>query len=140
MITGMDGYEDSRVTLMEEAMRNVKFYLKDEAVLYLAAIAQRVSISLKVAATISFISLVFSSRSLLLRFLPVPEKRVSPSQTAILGADDRCRILEGAQSKPGLSGSHHETVPECTSLRYRRGLGLQRPTTCRSVPFLSTSH
>ena len=53
MVTGMEDYQDSRVELMEETMRNINFYLKNEAVYYLAAIAQRVSISFKVASTIA---------------------------------------------------------------------------------------
>ena len=47
----MGGYEDSLAALVDETTKNIQAYVKDEAA-YIATIAQRVNISLKVALTI----------------------------------------------------------------------------------------
>ena len=60
MIAAMEGYDNSLVALVDETTKNIKTYLKDEAALHVASIAQRVSISLKVASTIAYASPAFS--------------------------------------------------------------------------------
>ena len=52
-ITAMKGYENDLVELVDETTKNIQTYAKDEATLYIATIAQRVSISLKVKSTIA---------------------------------------------------------------------------------------
>ena len=59
MVTAMEGYDDSLVPLVDETMKNIKTYLKDEA----ARHAADVSISFKVALTIAYASLSPPSRS-----------------------------------------------------------------------------
>ena len=49
----MKGYENDLVELVDETTKNIQTYAKDEATLYIATIAQRVSISLKVKSTIA---------------------------------------------------------------------------------------
>jgi hypothetical protein len=50
-MTVVEGYEDSLAALVDETTKNIQAYVKDEAA-YIATIAQRVNISLKVALTI----------------------------------------------------------------------------------------
>jgi len=53
MMTAMEGYEDSLAALIDETAKNIQTYVKDEAAHYIATIAQRVNLSLKVALTIA---------------------------------------------------------------------------------------
>ena len=57
IITAMEGYENDLVELVKETTKNIQTYAKGEATLYIATIAQRASISLKVASTITWVSL-----------------------------------------------------------------------------------
>ena len=52
-IAAKNGYQDSLAVLVDETTKNIQTYVKDEAALYIATIAQRVNISLKVALTIA---------------------------------------------------------------------------------------
>lgn len=52
-MTAVDGYEDSLAALVDETTKNIHTYIKDEAAHHIAAIAQRVNISLKLALTIA---------------------------------------------------------------------------------------
>ncbi|KAG8217987.1 hypothetical protein J3R82DRAFT_6160 [Butyriboletus roseoflavus] len=49
----MEGHEESLSTLVDVTTKNIQKYIKDEAAHYMAAIAQRVNISLKVELTIA---------------------------------------------------------------------------------------
>ena len=60
MVTVMEGCDDALVALVDETTKYIKNYLKDEAALHIASIAQRVSISLKIASTIAYASPAFS--------------------------------------------------------------------------------
>lgn len=53
MMIAKEGYEDSLAALINETDKNIQMYVKDEAAHYIAAIAQRVNLSLKVALTIA---------------------------------------------------------------------------------------
>ncbi|KAI9574097.1 hypothetical protein HD554DRAFT_2228359 [Boletus coccyginus] len=52
-VSTKEGYEDSLAALINETDKNIQMYVKDEAAHYIAAIAQRVNLSLKVALTIA---------------------------------------------------------------------------------------
>lgn len=52
-MTAMEGYEESLSILVDVTTKNIQKYVKDEAAHYIATIAQRVNISLKVELTIA---------------------------------------------------------------------------------------
>ncbi|KAF8126039.1 hypothetical protein EV363DRAFT_1528881 [Boletus edulis] len=53
LVSTTEGYEESLAALVDVTTKDIQKYVKDEAVHYIAAIAQRVSISVKIALTMS---------------------------------------------------------------------------------------
>ena len=101
MTTATAEYEESLAALVDVTTNNIQKYIKDEAAHYIATIAQRVNISLKVALTISYVFFVVCcSQPSLICSVSASEKRVSFSEMDDLVAEDSCRILEGAYGKP----------------------------------------
>lgn len=108
LMTAEEGYEDTLAALVDMTTENIRKYVKDEAAHYIATIAQRVNISLKVALTITYVSfIVCLSQPLSTSAVSASEKRVSFGQTEVPVAEDGCRILEGACDKPKFSESIH---------------------------------
>jgi len=108
LTTAEGGYEDSLAALVDMTTENIRKYVKDEAAHYIATIAQRVNISLKVALTITYVFfIVCLSQPYPTSAASASEKRVSPGQTEVPVAEDGCRVLEGACDKPKFSESIH---------------------------------